>query len=461
MRILLGSGSGADVDYPRGTGVAPRHAAIVFSPEACAFRVTALEGRVLVNGAEIEETVLTPGDRIELGRGGPLLRFRVQAQAGKVCKPLRVMMRDAREVGKASGLLACASGLCRDVVFHATWKLKIGAAVVLLMLLASSAALGGWLATRREPDVDALHAQIEAFQRSTAELAGRAEIETLRASLDDQRREVAKLTARDVALRRVLRIHSRGVCLLHGILQFEVLRQGKRSPLTGADKKPVQLEFVGSGFLAGPGGRIVTNRHVAQPWWHSAAAAPLLKRGFHPYLARLEAVFPGRAPLAVDPASLRLRADGIDVALLRVEVTGIEPLPLFTGDPDTLRGGHVVVLGYPTGVNSILARAERPVAAAALAASKNLSDLIAQLAQRKAITPVATQGALNEIRTTKLVYDAATTSGGSGGPVFGPNGEVIGVNYAIARDFAGTSFGIPIRYVRELLRHVSGAKPND
>ncbi len=62
-----------------------------------------------------------------------------------------------------------------------------------------------------------------------------------------------------------------------------------------------------------------------------------------------------------------------------------------------------------------------------------------------------TQGALNEVMERRLVYDAETTAGGSGGPVFGPDGTVIGVNFAVTRDFAGSNFGVPIHFARELL----------
>ncbi len=62
-----------------------------------------------------------------------------------------------------------------------------------------------------------------------------------------------------------------------------------------------------------------------------------------------------------------------------------------------------------------------------------------------------TQGALNEVMERRLVYDAKTTSGGSGGPVFGPDGAVIGINFAVTRDFDGSNFGVPIQYARNLL----------
>ena len=51
----------------------------------------------------------------------------------------------------------------------------------------------------------------------------------------------------------------------------------------------------------------------------------------------------------------------------------------------------------------------------------------------------------------ELVYDAATTFGGSGGPVFGPDGTVVGVNHAGLPGFDASNFGVPIRHAKALL----------
>jgi serine protease Do len=52
----------------------------------------------------------------------------------------------------------------------------------------------------------------------------------------------------------------------------------------------------------------------------------------------------------------------------------------------------------------------------------------------------------------KIVYDTATTSGGSGGPLFNRDGKVIGVNFAILTNFGGSNLAIPIRYADELVK---------
>ncbi|MDO8630659.1 MAG: trypsin-like peptidase domain-containing protein, partial [Phycisphaerales bacterium] len=182
--------------------------------------------------------------------------------------------------------------------------------------------------------------------------------------------------------------------------------------------------------------------------------APLLAQNLTPTFVRLTACFPGRAPTPIDPTTIRLSVEGVDIAILRVApdaVSGIPALPLYAGDVGGFRGGRIILLGYPTGLNAVLARAEPDAVTEILSKVSDTDALLSALADRSLITPVITQGALNEVRDRRLVYDAETTSGGSGGPVFGPDGTVVGVNFAITRDFGGTNFGVPIKFARSLL----------
>ena len=106
LELLFGTAPEADVRYTEGVTVQLRHAQITFSEPDCNFYLKALEGEVFVNHNEVEEVVLEQNDLIEIGRLGPKLRFRVYAKEGRACKPVLQMIRDAREVGRRSGVFA-------------------------------------------------------------------------------------------------------------------------------------------------------------------------------------------------------------------------------------------------------------------------------------------------------------------------------------------------------------------
>lgn len=460
--LLFGSAPDADIRYTEGLTIKPRHASLVFVPDRCSFHFKALEGEIFVNDKEVSEVILENGDLIQIGRGGPRMRFRVHAGTGRPCKPVTQMLRDARDVGQASGLLASSTSLRRDLARYSTWRFRVLLILLIAAVLFGILSLGGWIGTQRTvveerkraelraQEIEKLRRQLEIFREKQAGQASLEEVVKLRGELARHRVIVDDLVREKAAFRRVLDEYSRGVCLLHGVFTLLAKHGDQLDEVKGPGGQPLRLEYVGSGFLASADGHVVTNRHVAEPWWHSAAVEPLLMRGFVPRFVLLEAVFPGRAPQRVDPATIELSADA-DVAVLRLEVTGVPVLPLTGTDAAAMRGGRVVVLGYPTGVNAMLARAEPELAAEVLASSHDMTTLLVELARRNAISPVITQGALNEVTPTKLVYDAETTSGGSGGPVFGPDGKVIGINFAITRDFDGSNFGIPIGFARKLL----------
>src|SRR5204862_5432943 len=79
-------------------------------------------------------------------------------------------------------------------------------------------------------------------------------------------------------------------------------------------------------------------------------------------------------------------------------------------------------------------------------------QVMEELARRKLIRPITTQGHIGDVLPDKIVYDAQTTSGGSGGPLFNNEGKVIGINFAMVREFGGSNFAIPVGYGKSLLK---------
>ena len=68
-----------------------------------------------------------------------------------------------------------------------------------------------------------------------------------------------------------------------------------------------------------------------------------------------------------------------------------------------------------------------------------------ELAALSLIRPSATCGHLGDVVGDKLIYDAPTAHGGSGGPVFDSRGQVIGINSAYLDGFSGGTLGISVQ----------------
>jgi serine protease Do len=116
-------------------------------------------------------------------------------------------------------------------------------------------------------------------------------------------------------------------------------------------------------------------------------------------------------------------------------------------------GQPLLSLGYATGISAILARAgEDAVNEIAKTTGGKPKEVVNELLRRKLIRPLVTQGHIGDVLADKIVYDAQTTSGGSGGPLINRDGEVIGVTFAVVKGFGGSNFGVPIRFARPLLK---------
>jgi len=82
-----------------------------------------------------------------------------------------------------------------------------------------------------------------------------------------------------------------------------------------------------------------------------------------------------------------------------------------------------------------------------------------ELAALSLIRPSATCGHLGDVVGDKLIYDAPTAHGASGGPVFNSQGEVIGVNAAYIDGFSGGTLGVSVRALRPLIVSAQAKPP--
>jgi S1-C subfamily serine protease len=270
-------------------------------------------------------------------------------------------------------------------------------------------------------------------------------------------------------------IHKYGpsVCLLHVVVEFVDKQSGRPLQVAvDANGKPqvdekgmaqldvgggsgprLQVDAFGTGFLAAADRTILTNHHVAEPWWHDDELKRLLDQGVDPYVRSYEVYFPATA--AAIRAKLGRISPEADLATLELETPApphAEPLELDARREASVTGEPVVLMGYPTGVEGILARANSDVLSKITAEAQDVGQIMSRIATQQLIRPTTTQGHIGDVLQDKIVYDAATTSGGSGGPLFNKDGKVIGINFALFRNFGGSNLAVPARYATELLK---------
>jgi S1-C subfamily serine protease len=271
----------------------------------------------------------------------------------------------------------------------------------------------------------------------------------------------------------IIQSYERSVCLIHVVLAFRDHSTGLRlhyagltssgEPTTDEHNNPllsltgngpeVRLDVFGTGFLASASGQILTNHHVAEPWWKNDELKEMLDQGLEPVIDEMTAYFPG-VPRGININTEKISSVA-DVALVKGNVSelGIKPILLADGQHSAVSGGPIVLLGYPTALNAILARTgAETLQSIATASNGDPKQLMEELARRNLIRPITTQGHIGDVLPDKIVYDAQTTSGGSGGPLFNTDGKVIGINFAMVREFGGSNFAIPVGYGKFLLK---------
>jgi len=282
-----------------------------------------------------------------------------------------------------------------------------------------------------------------------------------------------KLETEGKVAQTIIQSYEPSVCLIHVVLAFREHTTGLRlhyaamtssgEPTTDEHNNPllsltgsgpeVHLDVFGTGFLASASGQILTNHHVAEPWWQDDDMKQMLDQGLEPVIAEMAAYFPGVPHgIAINTEKISSAAD-VAVVKGNISELGIKQIALADGRRAVVSGGPIVLLGYPTALDAILARAGAETLQSIATASKgDPKQVMEELARRNLIRPITTQGHIGDVLPDKIVYDAQTTSGGSGGPLFNNEGKVIGINFAMVREFGGSNFAIPVGYGKSLLK---------
>mgnify|MGYP006271354019 CR=1 FL=1 len=179
----------------------------------------------------------------------------------------------------------------------------------------------------------------------------------------------------------------------------------------------------GSGWVVDAQGFIVTNNHVI---------ADVATSG-----GRITVAFSDGQSVS---ATIVGRNSAYDLAVLKVDVTGLKALSLGNSD-SVVVGDTVVAIGSPLGLQGTVT-----------------SGIISALDR-----PVTAGGSGELAYFNGIQTDAAINPGNSGGPLVNANGEVIGVNSAIATmgnnmggqsGSIGLGFAIPINTAKRIVQEI-------
>jgi len=318
---------------------------------------------------------------------------------------------------------------------------------------------------------ESLKAQTEQIRKKMA-ADGNTDSESLKKQLDETQDRLNRLENEGRVAETIVHRFGPSVCLLHVVVEFRdkdsgqlilissdaagkpvVDDKGMVSLETEGTGPPLQVDAFGTGFLVAHDGRLLTNHHVAEPWWGDEDLKQLLDRGATAFAASYTAYFPGTSEGIA--AKLDRISPDADLATLRLQTSAPPHTVLLEIDDRreaSVSGDPVVLIGYPTGIDGILARAGSDVTKKVAENAHEVTQVVSQLAAQHLIRPTTTQGHIGDVLKDKIVYDAATTSGGSGGPLFNRDGKVIGVNFAILNGFGGSNLAVPVRYADKLVK---------
>src|SRR6267143_3457909 len=218
-----------------------------------------------------------------------------------------------------------------------------------------------------------LRAQSEDLRKKMAAAEG-PDAQSLKQQLADTQKRLKLLENEGKIAETIVHNYGPSVCLLHVVVEFLDKETGKPIQIaadatgkpqvddkgmvrldTGGTGPHLQIDIFGTGFLVRRDGRILTNHHVAEPWWSNDELKELLDHGATAYVLSYKAYFPGTS----DGISAKLDkiSSNADVAVLKLEAPtppNVALLDLDERNEASVSGEPVVLIGYPTGIEGIL-----------------------------------------------------------------------------------------------------------
>jgi len=451
------------------------------------YEIEATAGRsVWVNGSSITASHLKHGDTIEFGETGPLCRARFYTYHSPVRNAVSDILSDIGKYLRVSReppvrrVMRAFSALFGRLSHETSILFRITVLVAILsfgLLAYQQQQLNENLKQSIENAASQLDSVATAMVNAQKEALRPSDLIELRDNLEQRvlsnMTRLEELELRSKASSRIIAETSSAVAFLQGVYGFQekdggrMLRQiispdglplfsPRGRPLLSleGDGPLVELQFTSTGFVVGHGGVLITNRHVALPWEQSVGAGAISTEGVEPVMIKFIAYLPNET--AGVPVELLQASESSDLAILRYEGGSETLLGLRLAENLPNSGDEVIVMGYPTGLRSMLAQSGADFIHE-LQESKNTGfwSVAARLAEKGYIAPLASRGIVGQVTPTTIVYDAETTHGGSGGPVLDINGDVVAVNAAILPEYGGSNLGVPISKVRDLLEQAA------
>ena len=447
------------------------------------YEIAAPEDRSLwVNGVRLKGRKLQHRDLIEFGENGPLSRFCIYREDRPTHKPAADIVGDWLVYLRVSRqpfvkrLLRALTGLVARLSLETTPLFRIGVVIALAVLAAmvyQQSRLNMLLQQQIASDTGRIEDFATALTRARDEALTPGDLTALRTEFGTQLTSAAErleaLERRSQASARVIAGSVSSVVFLQGAYGFRERSSGRMlrhvvdddgNPLLSPFGQPrlslegdgpiAERQFSGTGFAVGDGDTLVTNRHVALPWENDSNVQAMAQQDLEPVMLKYIAYAPGNETAGT--VELIRASEEADLAILRLDGMSPPMQGLRLADAPPSPGDEIIVMGYPTGLRSMLAQSgEDFIAELQETDDTGFWSVAARLAERGHIAPLASRGIVGQATLATIVYDAETTHGGSGGPVLGVDGTVVAVNAAILPEYGGANLGVPVARVKALL----------